>query len=79
VLAHEYFGPRIMGTVFGAAIMLSTLAMALGPLAGGWIFDASGGYTWLYAGSFAIGLCAAAIALAFPPVRRPPMTALQPA
>jgi len=68
VLAHEYFGPRIMGTVFGAAIMLSTLAMALGPLAGGWIFDASGGYTWLYAGSFAIGLCAAAIALAFPPL-----------
>jgi MFS family permease len=68
VLAHEYFGPRIMGTVFGAAIMLSTLAMALGPLAGGWIFDASGGYAWLYAGSFVIGLCAAAIALAFPPL-----------
>ncbi len=67
VLAHEYFGPRIMGTVFGAAIMLSTLAMALGPLAGGWIFDASGGYVWLYAGSFVIGLCAAAIAFAFPP------------
>lgn len=67
VLAHEYFGPRIMGTVFGAAIMLSTLAMALGPLAGGWIFDASGGYGWLYAGSFVIGLAAAAIALAFPP------------
>jgi MFS family permease len=70
VLAHEYFGPRIMGTVFGAAIMLSTLAMALGPLAGGWIFDASGGYGWMYAGSFAIGLCAAAIALAFPPIRK---------
>jgi MFS family permease len=69
VLAHEYFGPRIMGTVFGAAIMLSTLAMALGPLAGGWIFDASGGYGWLYAGSFIIGLCAAAIAFAFPPTR----------
>jgi MFS family permease len=67
VLAHEYFGPRIMGTVFGAVIMLSTLAMALGPLAGGWIFDASGGYAWLYAGSFVIGLGAMAIAFAFPP------------
>ena len=79
VLAHEYFGPRIMGTVFGAAIMLSTLAMALGPLAGGWIFDASGGYAWLYAGSFVIGLCAAAIALAFPPVPRLARPAFQPA
>src|SRR6185436_18547896 len=79
VLAHEYFGPRIMGTVFGAAIMLSTLAMALGPLAGGWIFDASGGYAWLYAGSFIIGLCAAAIAFAFPPVPRLPRPAFQPA
>jgi len=79
VLAHEYFGPRIMGTVFGAAIMISTLAMALGPLAGGWIFDASGGYSWLYAGSFAIGLCAAAIAFAFPPVPRLARPAIQPA
>jgi MFS family permease len=79
VLAHEYFGPRIMGTVFGAAIMLSTLAMALGPLAGGWIFDASGGYGWLYAGSFAIGLCAAAIAFAFPPVLRLARPSVQPA
>jgi MFS family permease len=69
VLAHEYFGPRIMGTVFGAAIMLSTLGMAAGPLAGGWIFDGFGSYTWLYAGSFAIGLAAVAIALAFPPLR----------
>jgi MFS family permease len=79
VLAHEYFGPRIMGTVFGAAIMLSTLAMALGPLAGGWIFDASGGYAWLYAGSLVIGLCAAAIALAFPPIPRSGPAAMQPA
>jgi MFS family permease len=61
-----------MGTVFGGAIMLSTLAMALGPLAGGWIFDASGGYSWLYAGSLAIGLAAAAIALLFPPLPRYP-------
>jgi MFS family permease len=72
VLAHGYFGPRIMGTVFGAAIMLSTLAMALGPLAGGWVFDASGGYSWLYVGSMAIGLCAVAIALFFPPLPRLP-------
>jgi MFS family permease len=72
VLAHGYFGPRIMGTVFGGAIMLSTLAMALGPLAGGWVFDASSGYAWLYAGSFMVGLGAALIALFFPPLPQSP-------
>ncbi|MGO8048525.1 MFS transporter, partial [Rhizobium johnstonii] len=39
LLAREYFGPRIIGTVFGAATMLSSLVMAFGPLIGGWIFD----------------------------------------
>jgi len=33
VLAREYFGPRIMGTVFGAATMVSSLGMAFGPWA----------------------------------------------
>ena len=66
VLAREYFGQRIMGTVFGAASMVSSLGMALGPMAGGWIFDTFGGYAWLYIGSFALGIGAAAIALAFP-------------
>ena len=67
VLARSYFGPHIMGGVIGAASMISSLGMALGPLAGGWIFDALGRYTWLYIGSFAVGLGAVAIALAFPP------------
>ncbi|MGH8707916.1 MAG: MFS transporter, partial [Burkholderiales bacterium] len=71
VLAHEYFGQRILGTVLGAATMISSLGMALGPLGGGWIFDRFGGYAWLYIGSFALGLGAVAIALAFPPISRP--------
>jgi predicted MFS family arabinose efflux permease len=66
VLARDYFGQRIMGTVLGAAAMVSSLGMALGPSLGGWIFDTTGSYTWLYAGSFAIGLGAVAIAFAFP-------------
>jgi MFS family permease len=71
VLAREYFGQRILGTVLGAATMISSLGMALGPLGGGWIFDRFGGYAWLYIGSFALGLGAAAIALAFPSASRP--------
>jgi len=68
VLAREYFGPRIMGTLFGAATMVSALGMALGPIVGGLIFDSFNSYAWLYIGSFSVGLGAVAIALAFPPL-----------
>ena len=70
VLAREYFGQRILGAVFGAAAMVSSLGMALGPALGGWIFDTFGAYTWMYVFSAAIGLGAVAIALAFPPFPR---------
>ena len=66
VLAREYFPMRIMGTVVGAAAMISSLGMALGPAVGGWIFDTFHGYGYLYIASFGIGLAAVAIALAFP-------------
>ena len=69
ILVREYFGARIMGTMFGAVNMASTLGMALGPWAGGWLYDAYGSYFWLYIGSFGIGLGAVAIALTFRPPR----------
>jgi MFS family permease len=72
VLARDYFGQQIMGTVLGAAAMVSSLGMALGPSVGGWVYDTFGGYTWLYIGSFAIGLGAVAIGFAFPPPRLRP-------
>ncbi|MEW6644698.1 MAG: MFS transporter [Pseudomonadota bacterium] len=79
VLARDAFSPAIMGTVFGAAAMVSSLGMALGPAVGGWIFDHDGSYSWLYIGSFAVGLGAVAVALTFPTgaVRQPEQ--LQPA
>ena len=70
MLAREYFGQRILGTILGAAAMVSSVGMALGPLGGGWIYDTFGRYTWLYVGSFALGLGAVTIALFFPPPRR---------
>src|SRR5262244_1613347 len=69
ILVREYFGARIMGTMFGAVNMPSTLGMALGPWAGGWLYDSYGSYFWLYIGSFGIGLGAVAIALTFRPPR----------
>jgi MFS family permease len=79
VIAREYFGVRIMGTVFGAAAMVSALGMALGPALGGWIFDTFGGYGWLYVASSAIGFGAAGIALAFPPFPSERRAVLNPA
>jgi MFS family permease len=72
VLVRDYFGQRIMGTMFGAVSMLASLGMALGPWAGGFVFDTYGSYAWLYIGSFGIGLGAVAIALTFRPAN-PPM------
>jgi MFS family permease len=79
VLAREYFGPRIMGTLFGAATMVSSLGMAFGPWAGGMIFDTFNNYSWLYIGSLSVGLGAMAIALAFPPLPSRAPERLQPA
>jgi MFS family permease len=71
ILVREYFPAAIMGSVFGVVAMVSTLGMALGPVAGGWLFDTFGTYAWLYIGSFGIGLGAAAIAFTV----RPPLLA----
>ena len=40
MLVREYFGEKIMGTVFGAVTVFASIGMALGPWAGGLVFDA---------------------------------------
>jgi MFS family permease len=71
VLVRENFPLSIIGTVVGAASMASSLGMALGPLAGGVIFDRYGSYGLLYIGSVLLGLGAAAIMLTFRPAPPP--------
>ena len=78
VLARENFPLRMMGTVIGGTAMAGSLGMALGPLAGGLIYDALASYTWLYVGSWAMGIGAFLIALTFRPVS-PARPALAPA
>src|SRR6478609_8956538 len=56
VLARENFPLRMMGTVIGGTAMAGSLGMALGPLAGGLIYDALASYTWLYVGSCLIAM-----------------------
>ncbi|TCZ53404.1 MFS transporter [Roseicella aquatilis] len=79
VLARDYFGPRIMGTVFGAATMASCLGMAAGPVIGGWIFDRFSNFAGMHLSSLAIGLGAVAIAFTFPPLPRLRSERLKPA
>jgi MFS family permease len=73
-LARDYFGQRIMGTVFGAATMLSALGMASGPVGGGWVFDTFSNYTWMYVVSAGVAVGAVLLALTFPkPGKAPPV------
>jgi MFS family permease len=67
VLARENFPLRIMGTVIGGTAMAGSLGMAIGPLAGGWIYDTFGDYGWLYIGAWAIGIGAFLISMLFRP------------
>jgi len=75
VLARESFGQHVMGTVFGAMTMVSSIGMAFGPWAGGTIFDAFNSYAWLFIGASAVGLGAVGISLVF--TARPQMQALR--
>jgi MFS family permease len=71
VLARENFPLRMMGTVIGGTAMAGSLGMATGPVAGGLIYDTFASYTWLYAGSFGLGLFAFLIAITFKPFPKP--------
>jgi len=70
VLIRENFPLPIIGSVVGAASMASSLGMALGPMAGGLIFDTYGAYGRLYVATFMIGLGAAVMMACFRPALR---------
>ena len=77
--ADQHFGMGTQAFADGAATMVSSLGMALGPWAGGMIFDTFHDYRWLYIGALSVGLGARAIALAFPPLPSRSRERLQPA
>jgi MFS family permease len=76
VLVRENFPLRMLGTVIGGTSMAGSLGMAIGPLAGGLIYDSFASYAWLYIGSWAVGLGAFLIAMTFRPF---PKVGTQPA
>ncbi len=70
VIARENFPLRMMGTVIGGTAMAGGLGMATGPLAGGLIYDSFASYSWLFIGSWGIGIGAFLMALTFKPFPR---------
>lgn len=65
MVTREFFGPRVMGTSYGAIFFLSCLGMGLGAWVGGRLFDSLGTYQLMYLlgfGASAIGaVCAACL------------------
>jgi MFS family permease len=66
-IARENFPLKMMGTVIGGTAMAGSLGMSAGPVAGGLIYDTFASYTWLYVGSWAMGIGAFLIAMTFRP------------
>lgn len=54
VIARENFPLRMMGTVIGGTAMAGSLGMAIGPVAGGLIYDVFASYGWLYIGAWGL-------------------------
>ena len=77
VLIRENFPLRMLGTIMGGTGMAGGLGMATGPVLGGWIFDTTGDYGWLYIACFGMGIGAVLIAMLFRPfpVQQKPETA----
>jgi MFS family permease len=71
VIARENFPLKMMGTVIGGTAMAGSLGMATGPLLGGLLYDSFATYSWLYIGSWGMGLGAFLIAMAFRPFPKP--------
>ena len=76
-IARENFPLKMMGTVIGGTAMAGSLGMATGPIAGGLIYDTFASYTWLYVGSWAMGLGAFLIAMTFRPFPKVKVAAVQ--
>jgi MFS family permease len=79
VIARENFPLRMMGTVIGGTAMAGGLGMATGPVTGGLIYDTFATYSWLFVGSWGLGIGAFVIALTFRPFPQAAQTQNSPA
>lgn len=70
-LAASHLGKARVGTAMGLISAGHSIGAAMGAFMGGYLFDATGGYTWLWSSSFGLALAAAMIAGLVPHRTRP--------
>ena len=70
-LAAGHLGRERVGTAMGLISAGHSIGAAIGAFMGGYLFDSTGGYGWLWSSSFALALLAAAIAALVPHRMRP--------
>jgi predicted MFS family arabinose efflux permease len=58
-LVAKVFGTRHLGTLFGVCFLSHQVGSFLGAWLGGFVFDLTGSYTWIWAATAAAGLVAA--------------------
>lgn len=76
-LTARIFGLASVGTLSGWILFAHQVGAALGAAAGGWIFEATGAYTWAFISAAGLAFLAAGLSLAIQdePIERTPIAA----
>ena len=48
LILREYYGPKVMGTLYGFIFLVASIGIGVGPYFGGYIFDLTGSYLSMY-------------------------------
>jgi len=74
-LTARIFGPASVGALSGWILFAHQVGGALGAAAGGWLFEATGSYTWAFISAAVLAFLAAGLSLAIQdePVERTPV------
>ena len=67
----EFFGTRAHGALFGIVLMCGSIGGAIGPLAAGAVFDATGSYRIAFGVLLGLALTGLALVSRLPPMRGP--------
>ncbi|KPK08586.1 MAG: hypothetical protein AMJ64_03045 [Betaproteobacteria bacterium SG8_39] len=67
----EFFGTRVHGVLFGTVLMFGSIGGAIGPLAAGAVFDATGSYRLAFGALLGLALVGLALVSRLPPMRGP--------
>jgi len=70
-VVSDFFGPVHAGTLVGVIFGIAGPTSAVGPVLGGWVFDATGSYAWAFGAAAVLNL----VALALLSLARPPAAA----